>query len=51
MTIAATPAEGDVWQLLGYRPLKSAFDEAMTAEGQLRPHWSTLVEGLEELGA
>lgn len=50
MTIATTPTEGDVWHLLGYQPLSSAFDEAMTSEGKLRPHWSTLVQGLEELG-
>lgn len=50
MTIATTPTEGDVWQLLGYQPLRNAFDEAMTESGGLRPHWKTLVEGLEELG-
>jgi len=50
MTIATTPTEGDVWQLLGYQPLSSAFDEAITQDGTLRPHWKTLVEGLEELG-
>ncbi len=50
MTTATTPTEGDVWQLLGYQPLNSAFDEAMTPEGNLRPHWKTLVQGLEELG-
>ncbi len=50
MTTATTPTEGDVWQLLGYQPLSNAFDEAITQDGTLRPHWRTLVQGLEQLG-
>lgn len=50
MSTAAASTEGDVWQLLGYKPLSTAYDEAISPDGTLRPHWRTLVEGLEDLG-
>jgi uncharacterized circularly permuted ATP-grasp superfamily protein/uncharacterized alpha-E superfamily protein len=50
MTSATTPADGDVWQLLDYQPLRDAYDEAMAPDGSLRPHWRPLVEAMEHLG-
>ena len=50
MSMTAQPADGTVWQLLDYQPLASAYDEAIAADGKLRPHWRTMVQGLESLG-
>jgi uncharacterized circularly permuted ATP-grasp superfamily protein/uncharacterized alpha-E superfamily protein len=50
MTSATTPADGDVWQLLGYQPLGNAFDEAIATDGSLRPHWRPLIDAMQELG-
>ncbi len=33
-----------------YRPLPGAYDELMTAKGELRPHWLPLLDRLAELG-
>lgn len=50
MNEATKPTDGTGWQLLDYQPITNAYDEAINASGGLRPHWKTLVEGLESLG-
>ncbi len=50
MNDATNSTEGTGWQLLDYQPLSNAFDESIDSTGALRPHWRTLVEGLESLG-
>jgi uncharacterized circularly permuted ATP-grasp superfamily protein/uncharacterized alpha-E superfamily protein len=37
--------------LTGYRPSGSALDELYDRDGSIRPHWSYLIQALEELGA
>ncbi len=37
--------------LAGYSPLPGVFDELMDADGQIRPHWESLIGVLGELGA
>ena len=34
----------------GYRPLADAFDEMMTPQGHIRPHWQSLLHDLSGLG-
>src|ERR1700681_1875171 len=39
------------WRLLeGYKPVAGAYDEALAAEGQVRPHFEPLIRSLEALG-
>ncbi len=43
----ASPA-GPLWS--GYAPPAGAYDELLTSEGHLRPHWQAFVAGLDALG-
>src|SRR5579871_3260024 len=36
--------------LTGYRPLPGVYDEMMSAEGEVRPHWRDLLIGLAAPG-
>jgi hypothetical protein len=34
----------------GYRPLQGVYDEMMSPNGEVRPHWRDLLAGLAALG-
>ncbi len=47
--VPTDPANGPIYE--GYQPLAGAYDEMMTAEGALRPHWQRFVQALQSLGS
>lgn len=48
---AASSGPELVAQLLaGYRPLQNVYDEMMSPDGEVRPHWRDLLAGLAALG-
>lgn len=48
MTITAASASSIV--LHGYAGIGQGYDEIVSPEGEIRPHWRTFAEGLDELG-
>src|SRR5271163_4122577 len=48
MSITSHPASGMV--LEGYAGLDHGYDELVSQDGLLRPHWQTFAQGLDELG-
>ncbi len=51
MTATMEPLSAPPGIFAGYRPLPGVLDEMKAPDGTVRPHWRTLVDGMERLGA
>lgn len=50
MNQTATSTPQTTSPLFGYAPPHGVFDETIDAQGNIRPHWRSLITGLESLG-